>query len=78
MGGSIGGSEGRSGFHREALREPSVETARQRSHPLDAPPPQDQRHPGAAGLVGSGAVENDVAVPGDFVMASVQVLRAQP
>lgn len=71
-----GGSAQRSDFHGEALRAPSVETARQRPHPLDASPPEDQRHPGAAGFVGSRAIQDDVAVPGDLVMAAVQILRA--
>src|SRR6266849_3749721 len=45
---------------RIAAIAPSVETPRERTDPFDATASQDQRHPGAGGLVGSGAVEDDV------------------
>ena len=34
----------------------------QRTHALDAVTLEEQRHPGAGGLVGSGAVEHDLAL----------------
>ena len=72
-----GGSTRRSRLDGKALRTPPVQAARQRAHPLDAPAPQDQRHPGAAGFVGSGAVQDDVAVTGDLGMAALQFVRTQ-
>ena len=41
---------------------PGAEAAGQRAHPLDTVPPEEQRHPGAGRLAGSGAVEDDLPV----------------
>ena len=40
-----------SGLDREAPLAPAPKATRERSHPFDAAPPQDQRHPGAAGFL---------------------------
>jgi hypothetical protein len=62
---------------RIAAIAPSLEAAGQRTDPFDAAASQDQRHPGAGGLVGSGAVENDVPVARDLLLARFQFLDHQ-
>lgn len=49
-------------LQRKSAAAPGLHTACQRAHPGDALAPQEQRHPGAAGLVGSGAVEHDFPI----------------
>lgn len=61
----------------KAQPAPCLEASGERPNPLDPPAPQEQRHPGAAGLVGSRAVKHDVTVPGDFLVAPVELLRVQ-
>ena len=53
----------------EIVREPGVDPAFERTNPGDSFRSQLQRHPGAGGFVGSRAVENDVAIPGNLSVA---------
>ena len=57
------------GNEREIVREPSVDPAFERAHPGDSFGSQQQRHPGAGRFVGSRAVENDIAIPGNLSVA---------
>ena len=53
----------------EIVREPGVDPAFERTNPGDSFGSQLQRHPGAGRFVGSRAVENDVAIPGNLSVA---------
>ena len=53
----------------EIGREPGVDPAFERANPGDSFGSQQQRHPGAGRFVGSRAVEDDVAVPGNLSVA---------
>ena len=53
----------------EIVREPGVDPAFERANPGDSFGPQQQRHPGAGRFVGSRAVENDIAIPGNLSVA---------
>ena len=66
--------QGREG---QSSAAPALEASGQGAHARDAAPLEKQRHPGAAGFVGSRAVQDDVAVAGDFVMAALQFVRTQ-
>src|SRR2546422_11637347 len=68
------GSRAREG---QARLPPGPEPAPQRPYVRDPPASEQERHPGARGLVGSGAVEDDLAVPGDLVVSSLEVLAGQ-
>ena len=57
------------GDEREIVREPGVDPAFERANPGDAFGSKQQRHTGAGRFVGSRAVENDVAVPGNLSVA---------
>src|SRR5262245_62983143 len=62
---------GQSG-HRVAVVAPGPESAGEGPHPLDAATSQDQRHTGARGFVGSGAVEDDLALARDLLVMLVE------
>ena len=53
----------------EIGREPGVDAAFERANPGDSFGSQLQRHPGAGRFVGSRAVEDDVAIPGNLAVA---------
>lgn len=53
----------------EFVREPGVDSAFERANPGDSFGSQLQRHSGAGRFVGSRAVENDVAIPGNLFVA---------
>jgi hypothetical protein len=57
------------GDEREIVREPGIDPAFERANPGDAFGSEQQRHPGAARFVGSGAVEDNVAIPGYLSVA---------
>lgn len=57
---------GLSGVERKAVPAPGVEAAGERTDAPDAAAPEEQRHPGAGGLVRSGAVEDELAVARDL------------
>ena len=52
----------------ETVREPGVDAAFEGANPGDSFGAQPQRHPGAGCFVGSRAVEDDVAIPGNLPM----------
>src|SRR5262249_58799565 len=54
---------------------PGVEATGERPHPLDAATSEEQRHPGARGLVGSGAIERDVTLTRDLLVSELQLFR---
>ena len=51
------------------VREPGIDPAFERANPGDSFGSQQQRHPGAGRFVGSRAVEDDVAIPGNLSVA---------
>jgi len=53
----------------EIGREPGVDAAFERANPGDSFGSQQQRHPGAGRFVGSRAVKDDVAIPGNLSVA---------
>ena len=53
----------------EIVREPGVDPAFERANPGDSFGSQLQRHPGAGRFIGSRAVEDDVAIPGNLSVA---------
>ena len=53
----------------EIVCEPSGDAAFERANPGDSFGSQLQRHPGAGRFVGSRAVEDDVAIPGNLAVA---------
>lgn len=57
------------GNEREIIREPGVDPAFERADPGNSFGSQQQRHPGAGRFVGSRAVEDDVAIPGNLSVA---------
>ena len=57
------------GNEREIVREPGVDPAFERANPGDSFGSKQQRHPGAGRLIGSRAVEDDVAIPGNLSVA---------
>jgi hypothetical protein len=54
---------------------PGFKASGKRADAPDALSPQQQRHTGAGGFVGSGAVEHDVAVARYFFVALLEILR---
>jgi hypothetical protein len=64
-------------LHRISMLDPGIKSALQRTHTRDAAFFQLQRHPGAGRFVGSSAVEDDVAVTRDLLVAYLQLLRRQ-
>ena len=60
-------------FHRKFSGNPGIEPALQRTHARDASLLQLQRHPGAGCFVGSSAVEDDVAVARNLLVAHLQL-----
>ena len=59
----------------EIVRQPGVDPAFERANPGDSFGSQLQRHPGAGRFVGSRAVENDVAIPGNLCVALFDLLH---
>ena len=57
------------GNERQIVREPGIDPAFERAHSGDPFGPKQERHPGAGRFVGSRAVENDVAIPGNLSVA---------
>ena len=55
------------GLHWKAAIPPSLETARQRPHSLNPHLFKLKRRTGAGGLIGSGAVENDLLIARNFM-----------
>src|SRR5262245_61987683 len=56
---------------------PAIVAAGERPHTLDATTSEEQRHPGARGFVGSGAVEHDVSLARDLTVPALKLLDAQ-
>lgn len=67
--GGAGWGGAASGLQGEAALAPAVQAAGEGPNPGDPPAPQQERHTGAAGLVGSRAVEDDIPVAGDLPVA---------
>jgi hypothetical protein len=44
---------------------------------MNSPLPQQERHPGTRGLVGSRAVQDNVPIAGNFVVALLQMFRGK-
>ena len=61
----------------EIVREPGVDPAFERANPGDSFGSQQQRHPGAGRFVGSRAVENDVAIPGNLCVALFDLFQGK-
>jgi hypothetical protein len=61
----------------EIVGEPSVDPAFERTNPGDSFGSQLQRHPGAGRFVGSRAVENDVAIPGNLSVALFDLFQGK-
>ena len=57
---------------------PRVEAAFERAHSGDAVFLELQRRTGAGGFVGSSAVEDHIAIPGDLQMPFLQLLAVEP
>jgi len=55
---------------------PAFEAPGQRVHAPDAKLPEGERHPGAGRFVGSRAVEGDLRVSRDLVVAPLELLGA--
>jgi hypothetical protein len=64
-------------LHRVLQRGPGIESAEQRTYARDASLSQLQRHPGAGRFVGSGAVEDDVAIARNLLVAHLQLFRRE-
>src|SRR5687767_493179 len=71
------GAHGRERGQRIATVAPAAVAAGQRPHTLDATTSEEQRHPGARRLVGSGAVQDDVAIAWNLEMPRLQLLSLQ-
>jgi hypothetical protein len=71
------GGDGRERDERIATITPRVEAAGERPHALDAATSQEQRHPGARRLVGSGAIEDDVAIARNLPMPRLELFGHQ-
>jgi hypothetical protein len=66
------------GNERKILREPGIDPAFERANPGDSFGSQQQRHPGAGRFVGSRAVEDDIAVPGNLSVAVFDFFHTYP
>src|SRR5438876_5726946 len=64
---------GGEGHHRVPTISPRVEAAGEWTHVLDAATLEEERHPGAGRFTGSGAIEHDLALARDLVMARLQL-----
>src|SRR5262249_27219428 len=64
---------GGEGDHRVSTISPRVEAAGEGTHVLDATTLEQERHPGAGGFTGSGAIEYDFALARDLVVARLQL-----
>src|SRR5262245_9138565 len=56
---------------------PAIVAAGERPHTLDAATSEEQRHPGARGFVGSGAIEHDLSLTRNLVVPALQLLDRQ-
>ena len=65
-------------LHWISALNPGIEPAEQRTHTRYASLFELQRHPGAGRLVGSCAVEDDVAIARNLDMAIFELLGRQP
>src|SRR5262245_58970757 len=75
-GGSPPGNDHRAALVRlnwKPARSPRPKTSGQRQDPWYAELPQSQRHTGAGALARSSAVENDVAIARDFLVAVFKI-----
>ena len=59
-------------LQRQAAAPPALKSAQERAHSRNPFALQKKRRPGAAGFIGSGAVENDIAVPGDLTVPQLE------
>jgi hypothetical protein len=64
-------------FDRKTCVPPCLKPSSQGPDAWDAPAPQQERHPGAASLIGSRAVEDHITVARDLLRTSLQLIRAQ-
>src|SRR5713226_3204366 len=64
--------------NREAQRHPCRHSPFEGTDAGDPPALELKRHPGARGFVGSGAVENQLAIPGDVRQMLVERLGRDP
>ena len=64
-------------FQRVAALPPSIKPTQQRAYASDPLASEEQRHTGAGGFAGSGAVEHDVPVAWNFQVALLDVLGVQ-
>src|ERR687891_2349348 len=64
-------------FDRKPRVPPCLKPSSQGPDALDAPAPQEERHPGAASLIGSRAVEDHITVARDLLRTSLEFIRAQ-
>ncbi len=64
-------------LEREAAIPPSLDAPQEGSHVLDAPTSQGERRPGAARLVGSAAVENDLPASRELELTLREVAGIQ-
>ena len=62
---------------RQIPRHPFLEAAVEDVHPVEALPYQDPRQTGAGGFAGSGAVEDEIAVPREVVDETMERGRAK-
>lgn len=62
---------------RIAALSPAFQAAGQRPNARDPSPAKQQRHPGAGRLVGSTAVEHDLAVGGNLTLPRLELRRLQ-
>src|SRR5262249_50731955 len=68
-------SRGGRSLQRVPCRAPAVDPPAERADPLEAALPEHERRTGARDIVGSGAVENDVAVPWDLLVSLVDLFE---
>jgi hypothetical protein len=64
------------GDEREIVCQPGVDPAFERANPGDSFGSQQQRHPGAGRFVGSRAVEDNVAIAGNFSVAFFDIFHS--
>src|SRR4030067_615829 len=65
-------------LRRDVPVHPPLETAVEYAHPVEAPPDQNPRQTGAGGFARSGAVEDQVPIPGKVVGETMEGGRAEP
>ena len=67
--------DGAFGNEWKIVREPGVDPAFKRANPGDSFGPQQQRHTGAGRFIGSGAVDDNIPIARNFMMALFQLLH---